>query len=169
MPEIFGVPVDFILFAATLLGVALFHGYTLYVALTGLAVITVWKLLVSGFATGTGLAGLAAHLGHEWVTLANLFCLLMGFALLSRHFEKTRIPGDPAALPAGGLEGRLRAAGDRVRAVVVPRQHRGGDDRRRHGAHAVPREGARRLPRGHRRRVQRRAGRAAWWATPRPP
>src|SRR5512137_316813 len=92
MPEIFGVPVDFILFAATLLGVALFHGYTLYVALTGLAVITVWKVLVSGFATGSGLAGLAAHLAHEWVTLANLLGLLMGFALLSRHFEKTRIP-----------------------------------------------------------------------------
>ncbi|WP_296414233.1 citrate transporter, partial [Zoogloea sp.] len=26
------------------------------------------------------------------VTLANLFCLLMGFALLSRHFEKSHVP-----------------------------------------------------------------------------
>ncbi len=32
------------------------------------------------------------HLAHEWVTLANLFCLLMGFALLSRHFEKSELP-----------------------------------------------------------------------------
>jgi hypothetical protein len=28
-------------------------------------------------------------LGHEWVILANLLCLPMGFALLSRHFEKS--------------------------------------------------------------------------------
>ena len=26
------------------------------------------------------------------MTLANLFCLLMGFALLARHFEKSRVP-----------------------------------------------------------------------------
>jgi Na+/H+ antiporter NhaD/arsenite permease-like protein len=31
-------------------------------------------------------------MGHEWVILANLLCLLMGFALLSRHFEKSHIP-----------------------------------------------------------------------------
>jgi hypothetical protein len=36
LPTIGGIPVDFILFALTLLGVALFHHYTLYVALTGL-------------------------------------------------------------------------------------------------------------------------------------
>jgi Na+/H+ antiporter NhaD/arsenite permease-like protein len=33
-----------------------------------------------------------AHLGHEWVILVNLFCLLTGFALLSRHFEKSHVP-----------------------------------------------------------------------------
>src|SRR5258708_17421318 len=33
---------------------------------------------------------------HEWVILTNLLCLLLGFALLSRHFEKTRVP---AVLP----------------------------------------------------------------------
>ena len=37
---------------------------------------------------------------HEWVILANLFLLLMGFALLSRHFEKSRVPDEmPALLP----------------------------------------------------------------------
>ena len=37
---------------------------------------------------------------HEWVILANLFLLLMGFALLSRHFERSRIPDEmPAFLP----------------------------------------------------------------------
>ena len=38
-PTVFGIPVDFILFALTLIGVAVFHRHTLQVALTGLAVI----------------------------------------------------------------------------------------------------------------------------------
>ena len=41
---VLGIPVDFILFALTLLGVALFHRHTLPIALTGLAVIIVYKL-----------------------------------------------------------------------------------------------------------------------------
>lgn len=87
-----GIPLDFILFALTLLGVALFHNQTLYVGLTGLVTITLYKLIFTGFKTGEGLVGLAGHFQHEWVILANLFCLLMGFALLSRHFEKSHIP-----------------------------------------------------------------------------
>ena len=82
-----GIPLDFVLFALTLLGVALFHNHTLYVGLTGMATITLYKLVFTGFKTGEGFAGLAGHFGHEWVILANLLCLLMGFALLSRHFE----------------------------------------------------------------------------------
>ena len=38
-PAVLGIPVDFILFALTLLGVALFHHHTLRVAVTGLAMI----------------------------------------------------------------------------------------------------------------------------------
>jgi len=95
-PAILGIPVDFVLFAITLLGVALFHRHTLFVALAGLAIITLYKLGFTGFKEGAGLAGLARHLGHEWVILTNLLCLLLGFALLSRHFEKTRVP---AVLP----------------------------------------------------------------------
>jgi len=91
-PAVAGIPVEFLLFGATLAGVALLHRHTLKVALAGLGAITLWKLLLTGFKDGPGLGGLAAHLGHEWVTLANLLCLLMGFALLSRHFEKTHIP-----------------------------------------------------------------------------
>ena len=95
-----GIPVDFILFALTLAGVALFHHHTLRVALTGLAVITVYKLAFTGFKTGPGFAGLATHIQHEWVVLANLFLLLTGFALLSRHFEKSRVPlALPRVLP----------------------------------------------------------------------
>jgi len=95
-----GIPVDFILFALTLLGVALFHRHTLYVALAGLAAIVLYKLIFTGFKTGTGFSGLAVHMQHEWVILTNLFLLLMGFALLSRHFEQSRVPDVmPAYLP----------------------------------------------------------------------
>jgi Na+/H+ antiporter NhaD/arsenite permease-like protein len=92
LPTVGGIPVDFILFALTLLGVALFHHYTLYVALTGLFTISLYKIIFTGFKTGVGIAGLVGHLGHEWVTIANLFCLLTGFALLARHFEKSHVP-----------------------------------------------------------------------------
>ena len=97
---VFGIPVDFILFALTLLGVALFHHKTLQVALSGLAAVIVYKLVFTGFKHGAGMAGLGHHMAHEWVTLGNLFLLLMGFALLSRHFEESRIPDEmPALLP----------------------------------------------------------------------
>ena len=71
---------------------AVFHRHTLQVALTGLAAIVLYKLLFTGFKTGPGLAGLAGHMFHEWVILTNLLCLLVGFALLSNHFEKSRVP-----------------------------------------------------------------------------
>jgi len=91
-PEFFGIPIEFILFGLTLLGVALFHHHTLRVALTGLAAIVIFKIALAGFKTGPGVSGFVSHLGHEWVILANLLCLLVGFALLSRHFEKSHVP-----------------------------------------------------------------------------
>jgi Na+/H+ antiporter NhaD/arsenite permease-like protein len=95
-----GIPIDFILFGLTLLGVAVFHRHTLPIAVAGLAVIVTYKLLVTGFHTGAGITGLALHLQHEWVVLANLFLLLIGFAILSRHFEESGIPDVmPAILP----------------------------------------------------------------------
>ena len=90
--SLLGIPVDFVLFALTLLGVALFHRYTLQVALTGLAVITLYKLAFTGFKTGPGLGGLGLHMAHEWVILINLLGLLLGFALLSNHFERSKVP-----------------------------------------------------------------------------
>ena len=94
------IPVEFILFALTLSGVALFHHRTLQVALTGLAVVIVYKLGFTGFKTGPGVGGLLVHLQHEWVILANLLGLLLGFALLSKHFEESNIPAElPKILP----------------------------------------------------------------------
>jgi len=91
-----GVPIEFVLFALTLAAVALFHHHTFYVALVGLVVITLYKLGFSGFREGAGISGLGAHMLHEWVVLANLGCLLLGFALLSNHFEESKVP---AVLP----------------------------------------------------------------------
>lgn len=87
-----GIPLDFILFAATLLGVALFHHHTLRVALVGLAVITAYKLAFGDFSGAPGVPGLLSLLAHEWVTLANLLGLLLGFALLADHFERSGVP-----------------------------------------------------------------------------
>lgn len=100
-------PIEYALFACTLLGVALLHHHTLKVALIGLGAIALYKLTFTGFAGGAGLAGLSAHLAHEGVTITNLFLLLTGFALLSRHFEESRAPDAmPNILPdhwTGGI------------------------------------------------------------------
>ena len=89
---VFGVPGEFLLFGLTLAGVALFHRHVLAVALTGLAAIVLYKLAFTGFKPGPGLGGFALHMGHEWVILTNLLGLLLGFALLSNHFERSKIP-----------------------------------------------------------------------------
>src|SRR4029453_12825436 len=100
-------PIDFILFAITLVGIALFHRYVLPIAVVGLAVISLWKIGFSPFAQGTGVTGWLAHLEAEWVLLTNLLGLLLGFALLSKHFEASRVPDWlPKLLPndwKGGL------------------------------------------------------------------
>jgi hypothetical protein len=59
------VLIDFLLFAATLAGVAIFHRHTFAPALTGLSIIIIKKLLGTGFVEGAGLSGLFAHFAHE--------------------------------------------------------------------------------------------------------
>ena len=108
---VFGIPVDFILFGLTLIGVAVFHHRTLEVALTGLASIVIYKLLFTGFKFGAGFTGLALHMQHEAVILANLFLLLMGFAILSRHFENSRVPDEMPGFLPDGWQGGLALLG----------------------------------------------------------
>ena len=95
-PALFAIPLDFVLFGLTLIGVAVFHHHTMRVALVGLVTISIYKIAFTGFKTGPGMIGFLSHVEHEWVILVNLLCLLMGFALLSRHFEKSHVP---VALP----------------------------------------------------------------------
>jgi Na+/H+ antiporter NhaD/arsenite permease-like protein len=96
MPTLLSIPVEFVLFAATLLGVALLHGRTLQVAIVGAVVISLYKIIFSPFTAGAGFAGFGGHMAHEWVILANLLLLLLGFALLANHFEQSEVP---AVLP----------------------------------------------------------------------
>ena len=103
----FGIPFDFVVFALTLFGIALFHRHTLVIALAGLAAIIAYKLSFTGFNEGTGLVGLGFHLSHEFSLLSNLFLLLTGFALLSRHFEESAIPDEMPALLPDGWKGGL--------------------------------------------------------------
>jgi Na+/H+ antiporter NhaD/arsenite permease-like protein len=86
------VRIEFILFALTLLGVAVFHHQTMRVALIGLASILLFKLLfVSDFYVVQHLLGDDSHEG-EWRTLLNLTGLLFGFAILAKLFEESGIP-----------------------------------------------------------------------------
>jgi Na+/H+ antiporter NhaD/arsenite permease-like protein len=91
-PTVAGIPVEFVFFATTLLAVALFHHHTMPIAITGAAVIALYKIVFSPFRAGAGLAGFFSHLGHEWVILSNLAMLLLGFGLLARYFEESRVP-----------------------------------------------------------------------------
>lgn len=90
------MPHEFLIFGLTLAGVALFHRHALPIAATGLAAVIAFEWAITQFPAGTGAAGLAAHFAHEWVVLVNLLLLLLGFSLVSRHFEES---GVPAVLP----------------------------------------------------------------------
>jgi len=98
--QVAGVPLEFILFAITLTAIAVWHRHSLSIALAGFASLVVFKLLATGFEQAHGWRGFTAHMAEEWVVLANLFLLLMGFALLARYFSASRIPDKlPRYLP----------------------------------------------------------------------
>lgn len=79
------IPIEFFFFGLTLLGIAIFHHRNFEVAVTGLGVILTYKLLFLSL-------DLVAHLVHEWRLLLNLLGLLLGFAILAKHFEDSRLP-----------------------------------------------------------------------------
>lgn len=100
------VPLEFVIFGITLVGIAAFHRRTVAVALLGLAATIGWKLAFGSFDDGAGLAGLMAHGRHEAVLLSNLALLLTGFALLASQFERSNLPeAMPRILPDGWTGG----------------------------------------------------------------
>ncbi len=87
--QLLGIDLEFFIFGFTLLGVALFHHRTLQVSLAGLAAVILYKFFFTGF-------NLPQHFLSEWQDMLNLTGLLLGFALLAKHFEHS---GVPAKLP----------------------------------------------------------------------
>jgi Na+/H+ antiporter NhaD/arsenite permease-like protein len=102
-----GIPVEFVLFALMLLGVAAFHRRALEITLAGLVAILLYEALFTAFPTGTGGGALVRHVEHEWVIVTNLILLLIGFEVLSNQFEQSNISDHlPGWLPddwTGGL------------------------------------------------------------------
>ena len=102
VPSIGPIRVEFIIFGLILLGVALFHKHTFWVAVTGLFVLLTFKLVFDpGFHVMEHLFGTTplseqimnkALRQGEWGILINLLGLLLGFALLSKIFEESGVP-----------------------------------------------------------------------------
>ncbi|HEX3695526.1 MAG TPA: citrate transporter [Polyangia bacterium] len=94
-PTLLGTPVAFLLFGLILVGILLLQRRSLEVSLVGLLLIVTFRLGLSRFDLGQ-------HLDHEWVKLANLFGLLVGFTLMADHFEGSRVTARlPRLLPSG--------------------------------------------------------------------
>ncbi|HVO66224.1 MAG TPA: SLC13 family permease [Syntrophales bacterium] len=93
---------EFVLFGLMLIGVALFHRHAPRVGLAGLALILLHKFLfVPDFQVMAHIFGETSLLTQivdkearqgEWAILLNLLGLLLGFAILSKHFEESHIP-----------------------------------------------------------------------------
>lgn len=92
MPAVAGIRLEFFIFAAILVCVALLHDFTMWVALIGLVSILCAKwFFVPDFSLIEHLLGNAQHEG-EWRIMLNLIGLLFGFGILAKHFEESRLP-----------------------------------------------------------------------------
>ncbi|HQH19696.1 MAG TPA: hypothetical protein PKZ43_09090, partial [Bacteroidales bacterium] len=114
-----GIRIEFILFALILLGVALFHNQTFWVAIIGLTVVLGYKLIFDpAFNTAEHFLGNNSFFDQffskdatgewmrqgEWSTLVNLLGLLLGFAVLAKVFEESGVPEAlPKYLPNGWM------------------------------------------------------------------
>ncbi len=93
---------EFIIFGLTLLGVALFHKQTFWVAVTGLTILLSFKLIFDpGFNLLKHLFGETTFIDQllhkelregEWGIILNLLGLLLGFSILSKIFEESGVP-----------------------------------------------------------------------------
>ena len=102
VPTLGPIRVEFIIFGMILLGVALFHKQTFWVAVIGLAVLLAFKLIFDpGFHFLHHLLGETPLVDQlmdkglrqgEWGIIVNLLGLLLGFAILSKIFEESGVP-----------------------------------------------------------------------------
>ncbi|MEI8225309.1 MAG: SLC13 family permease [Bacteroidota bacterium] len=102
VPAVGPVRVEFIIFGLILLGVALFHKQTFWVAVIGLTVLLTFKLVFDpGFHLiehffgqnpfGEQIMDKGLRQG-EWGIILNLLGLLLGFSILSKIFEESGVP-----------------------------------------------------------------------------
>jgi Na+/H+ antiporter NhaD/arsenite permease-like protein len=102
VPKVGPIRVEFIIFGLILLGVALFHKQTFWVAVTGLTILMAFKLIFDpGFHVFEHFFG-TTPMGEqlmdkdlrqgEWGIILNLLGLLLGFAVLSKIFEESGVP-----------------------------------------------------------------------------
>ncbi|MBF0206718.1 MAG: citrate transporter [Oligoflexia bacterium] len=94
---IFEIPFEFMLLAITLLGVIFFHRRSTYIAVVGALSVLCYKyLFTSNFFWSVHMFGSGASGGNgnehgEWKILLNLFGLLLGFSVLARYFEDSKL------------------------------------------------------------------------------
>jgi hypothetical protein len=95
---------EFVIFGLTLLGVALFHRRALAVAVAGLILTILVRVLSAPAGIGAEAHEVTTDLASEWVMFANLLLLLLGFAVLANQFEQSNLPeAIPSRLPDGWL------------------------------------------------------------------
>lgn len=102
VPSIGPIRLEFIIFGFILLGVALFHHQTFWVALTGLTVLLIFKFIFDpGFHFVEHIVGEHPFIEQildkemrqgEWGIFLNLLGLLLGFAILAKIFEESGVP-----------------------------------------------------------------------------
>jgi Na+/H+ antiporter NhaD/arsenite permease-like protein len=102
VPALGSIRIEFILFGLTLLGVALFHNQTFWVAIIGLSSILLFKLIFDpSYAFAEHFFGSNSFMDQliskenrqgEWGILLNLLGLLFGFGILAKVFEDSKVP-----------------------------------------------------------------------------
>ena len=103
---------ELVIFGLTLLGVALFHRWALTVAFAGFVLTAFVRVISAPAAINAQAYETINHLASEWVALANLFLLLLGFAIVANQFEQSNLPEViPSRLPDGWRRERLPPPG----------------------------------------------------------
>ena len=90
-PLVFGIRYEFIIFAFTLLGIAIFHNKTMIIALTGLIALLIFKIIFRG-EESTAFSFITHIYGNkiaenELITIVNLAGLLFGYYHLRKHMD----------------------------------------------------------------------------------
>ncbi len=111
--QLFGIPFEFFIFFATLIGIALLHKFSLQMSIAGLLGVLIFKMkgnsdysLINHIFGETSLIQQlkSSTTEGEWPILLNLFGLLLGFPVLAKIFEQSGVPDRiPTILPKNWL------------------------------------------------------------------